>query len=258
MHGPLRHEHDVLTRKLKPYVRLSDSERHALGAAFNWRVRRTGSRRDIIREGDRPSHLTVVLEGWACRHKVLKDGRRQIIAFLLPGDMCDLHIDALREMDHSIGALTPLTYAQMSRDAYEELARGHPKIVYALWWSRLVADAVQRQWTMNIGQRSAVERVAHLLCELFYRLDAVGLTTNASFEMPFSQNELADAQGMTPVHANRVLRELRKLELVRLEARRLTILDFEGLQRLAMFNSSYLHLQPENEPKSPKRRLLSV
>lgn len=189
--------------------------------------------------------INLIQEGWACRYKVLEDGRRQIISFFLPGDMCDLNVFILREMDHSIGTITPVTIAEISRATFEELMLAHPRITQALWWESLVSAAVQREWTVNLGQRNAFERMAHLFCELFLRLEMVGLTKGDSCDMPLTQNDLGEAMGLSTVHVNRTLQELRAAKLVMLKDRTLTILNMDVLRHVALFNDNYLHLRHE-------------
>lgn len=232
-----------LTRKLEHFTKLSEDDRRALDLVARQRVRRRSARQDIIREGDKPDHINLILNGWACRYKMLADGRRQILAFFVPGDLCDLNVYILREMDHSIGALTPITYAEISRDDFEQLTDGRPRVMQALWWHTLVTAAIQREWTTDIGQRSALERMGHLLLELYYRLESIDMVTEGSCELPLTQSEIAEAMGMTSVHANRMIQELRALKLIELSSKRLLILDIEGLQRVAQFNARYLHLQ---------------
>lgn len=234
-----------LIRKLERFTHLSADERDLLETIARRRVHRKLQREDIIREGDRPEHVNLVLSGWACRYKMLEDGRRQILAFFLPGDLCDLHVYILREMDHSIAALTPTTFAQITREDFESATNDHPRVLQALWWDTLVMSAIQREWTTSIGQRSAIERVAHLLLELFHRLEAVSETDGNACDLPLTQAEIADALGMTPVHANRVLQELRGGKLIELSGKRLELLDREALGRVAMFNPNYLHLRRE-------------
>lgn len=234
-----------IVRKLSQFVRLSAEDQRVLERAASHRVRRFGPREDIIQEGDRPSHINLMLSGWACRYKQLEDGRRQIVAFFIPGDLCDLNIFILREMDHSIGTVTQATVAELSREMIEEITLNHPRITQALWWETLVNAAVQREWTVNVGQRSAAERMAHLICELFLRLRAVGLTDADSFELPITQVELADAIGLSAVHVNRTLRELREARLITLKGKLLSIPDLKALQNAALFNPNYLHLDRE-------------
>ena len=236
---------NTLARKLDQFTRLSSEDRGALAALTSERVRQFGAREDIVREGERPDHLNVFLSGWACRYKQLEDGRRQIVAFLLPGDLCDHNGFLLREMDHSIGALTPVTVAEVSPDAVLALEARHPRIGQALVWETLVAVATQREWTVSLGQRNALERTAHLLCELFLRLRAVGLTDGDTCSFPITQVEFGYATGLSNVHVNRTLQELRAAGLVVLRDRLLTLPRLPALMRAGLFNANYLHIGRE-------------
>ena len=149
----------------------------------------------------------------------------------------------LGEMDHSVGTITEVTIGEISQDAFEEITLRHPRLVQALWRETLVNAAVQREWTVSLGQRRAIERIAHIICELFLRLHRVGLTRQNTCEWPITLTELADTIGMTSVHVSRTLQELRSLGLIRLRDRLLTIPDFDALAHLAMFNPNYLHLE---------------
>jgi CRP-like cAMP-binding protein len=236
---------NLLIRKLEQFARLSSDDKRALDDIARLQIRRLGPREDIIREGDRPEHLDLILSGWACRYKTLEDGRRQIMAFFVPGDVYDLNLFVLREMDHSIAALTQVTVSEISRDAITTLTLNHPRIAQALWWDTLVAAAMQREWTVNLGQRTAFERVGHLLCELFLRLQAVGLADKTSCVLPVTQVELADATGLSAVHVNRTLQEMRAADLIHLRGKTLEIPDLDALKAAALFNPNYLHLDRE-------------
>ena len=246
-----------LIRKLEQFTKLSRDDRQALENAAVKR-RTFAEHSDIIQEGDSPSHVNLILEGWACRYKQLDDGRRQIISFFVPGDLCDTHVYLLREMDHSIAALTPVRLAEIPRAALDQLTEEHPRVMKALWWDTLVSVAIQREWTVNLGQRTAIERLGHLFCELFVRLRAVGLTDGDSCPLPVTQVELADAMGLSNVHINRTLQELRRAGLVVFKGKRLTIPDLAALQKVSLFNPNYLHLDHEgrhldaNEPVSDR------
>jgi CRP-like cAMP-binding protein len=176
------------------------------------------------------------------RYKVLPDGQRQIMAYLVLGDMCDMHGSILGEMDHSIGALTPCRVAYIPQRAIEELTRRHPRINRALWWATLVDEGTLREWLVTMGRREADQQMAHLFCELLLRLQTVGLATENGFELPVTQDELADTLGLSAVHVNRVLQQLRKDGLISLVGKRLTIHDVERLKALAEFDPTYLHL----------------
>lgn len=235
----------VLQLHLEAFAKLSQDDRALLDRLTRKNIRDVGARRDLVREGDKPRAVNVVLEGWACRYKQLPDGRRQIVSFFIPGDLCDANVFILKEMDHSIGAITKVRYAEIMPDDFEHLMHSSPRVTQALWWHELVVAAVQREWTTNVGQRSAYERIAHLFCELFIKLRQVGLTDGTSCDFPLTQMDLADATGLTSVHVNRTLQELRRGGLIELHGKRLTIPDFKALMNAAMFNPNYLHLNHE-------------
>jgi CRP-like cAMP-binding protein len=236
----------ALIAKLEQFTKLSSPDKQALEQVAALKVRLLRPREDIIHEGDRPKWVNLILEGWACRYKALEDGRRQITAFLVPGDLCDLRMFILKEMDHSIGAITPLRVAEIPSETIVELTDAHPRIGRALWWNSLVEEAIAREWTTNLGQRNALERTAHLLCELYLRLRGVGLTNGdadgLSFEMPVTQEQLGDTVGLSTVHVNRTLQEMRDTGLIVWKGKRVTIPDLEALKATALFNPNYLHL----------------
>ena len=236
---------DPLTRKLEQFVRLSVADRQILGRAASHRVRKFAPRTDIIREGEQPRDVHLILSGWACRYKQLEDGRRQVVALFLPGDVCDLNVFILKQMDHSIGTITGVTVADLSREFLEHIRTDFPRIATALWWETLVTVSIQREWTLNLGQRTASERIAHLLCELFVRSQVAGLAQAGTCEFPLTQADLADATGLSKVHVNRTLQELRAEKLIILRERTLSILDFEQLANVGLFNAQYLHLENE-------------
>ena len=232
-------ERNPLVAKLRTVTDLSADDVAALdGICEN--AREIGARRNIIREGDRPDHVHLVVEGWAARYKLLPDGARQITAFLIPGDFCDLHVTILGEMDHSIAALTRAKVAFISRRRMDELI-DRPAVAKALWWATLVDEAVLRAWIVNVGRRDAFEAIGHLMCELFVRMKHVGLVEDHSFELPLTQEEIADSLGLTPVHVNRVLQRLRADGLISLKRGSLEILDYGRLQKVSGFNPNYLH-----------------
>lgn len=198
-------------------------------------------RHDLIREGDRPGVVFVMLDGWACRYKILPGGARQVLGFLMPGDSCDLHIGLLAKMDHSIQTITKARVATISRVEMDTLLEGHQAIAKAMYISQLIDEGTMRAWITSIGRRVSIERVAHLLCELFLRAKNVGLIKQPPFEIPLSQAMLADSLGMTAIHINRVLKQLRLDEAIALSRGSVTVLDPSKLAQTAGFDESYLH-----------------
>lgn len=231
--------------KLENYTRLSEEDRAAALRLWNERLQKFAARDDVIREGDNPRFVQLVVEGWACRYKHLEDGRRQIVSLFLPGDTCDMNVFILREMDHSIGALTPLSVARISRDLFEEVTLAHPRLLQALWWEALVTTAIQREWSFNLGSRTAFERITHLMCEVFLRLRAAGLAQGRSCEFPLTQTVIADITGLSNVHVSRTFHTIREEGLVEIRKRRLSIPDLDALMAACLFNPNYLHLGRE-------------
>lgn len=198
-------------------------------------------RQDLIREGDRPGHVFVILDGWACRYKILPSGTRQVLAFLMPGDCCDLHVGLLEEMDHCIQAITPALVATISRVEMDAIMGQNPNIAKALYIAQLVDEGTMRAWITSMGRRTSIERVAHLMCELYLRARNIGLVSEPGLALPLSQALLADSLGMTAVHLNRVLKELRLSGAMTLQRGSLLISDAAKLVRIAGFDENYLH-----------------
>ncbi len=203
--------------------------------------RSVAARKDLILEGDEPGPIFIVIEGWACRYKLLSEGTRQITSFLMPGDCCDLHASVLERMEHSIATLTSARVAMVPRERMEELIFTHPAITRAFWWTQLVDEDTLRAWIVSMGRRDSLQRVAHLMCELYVRARNIGLTIGDSFELPLTQTVIGDALGLTPVHVNRVLRKLRMQGVMSLSRGTLLISDIAGLAVVAGFDDNYLH-----------------
>ncbi len=234
-----------LITKLELFVTLSGDDKAAIDRAVSQKIRHLGPREDLIREGDVPDHVNLIQSGWAYRYKQLEDGRRQILGFFLPGDFCDLRIFILKHMDHSIASLTPVTLAEIPRAQILELTDNGSRLARAMWWSALVCESIEREWIVNLGQRTAIERMGHLLCELFIRQRAVGLTRGDSCDLPLTQSELAETTGLSTVHVNRTLQELRAQGLITLQGKTLKIPDLARLERTSLFTPNYLHLDKE-------------
>jgi len=236
---------NLFVRKLSSIAELNDSDVAALLACTS-HAREVAARQDLIREGDRPGPVFVMLKGWGCRYKILPNGSRQVTSLMLPGDSCDLHAGVLAEMDHSIQTITPAQVATIPQEAMQALLDGSPRIARALYTSQLIEEGTLRAWIVSMGRRTSIERVAHLMCELYIRLRNIGVASGNVVELPISQLLLADALGMTPVHINRVLRKLREGGIMEIKRRSLRILDPVGLVKVAGFDENYLHRRLRN------------
>lgn len=230
-------------QKLEHRFTLSDADRAAL-ERVSAGERRLGPRADIIREGEIPDHVYLIQSGFACRYKILPNGSRSIIAYLIPGDLCDLNGAILGEMDHSVGTLSACNVVVIPRETILDLTTQYPTLNHALWWSVLVEEAILREWVVGLGRRSADQHLAHILCEVLVRLQAVGHATVDSYELPITQGDLSDTLGLSNVHVNRVLQELRRKDLVVLKGKSLSIPNVDALKTFAEFNPNYLHLKP--------------
>jgi CRP-like cAMP-binding protein len=235
-----------LVRKLQNFTMLSDQEKRALCNAIS-QVRHYGCHEDVISEGDLTGSINILLSGYACRQKMLPDGRRQIIGLMSPGDISDVHVFLRRRMDHTISTVSPARVGTLPREVAIDLTERYPRLSQAWRWSTMVEESIAREWLINVGQRTALERLAHLFCEIYTRLAAVGLTVNGSCELPLTQGQLADILALSTVHVNRTLQELRQADLVSVRDKTLTIHDFRALQTIGMFDPNYLHLGPGNE-----------
>lgn len=229
-------------RRLNALRRLSEAGVTAIKAAVRDKVLKAAAGEDLLCEGDRPDGVRLFLSGWAVRYKVLDDGRRQIVNFVLPGDSCDAHGYLFSRLDHSIATLTPVVYSELSRDVFERLVSSDVSVAEAFHCEMLAASSIQREWAISLGRRDALERVAHVICEVYERLRVVGLVDGSTFAFPVTQMDMADATGLSAVHLNRTLQELRGAGFITLKDRSLTIHDFQALSNTAMFNVNYLHL----------------
>lgn len=231
---------NAFVEKLNGFAPLDPREVIALEAATA-NPRTYPARHDLIREGDQPGPVFVVLEGWAFRYKILPRGTRQIMAFLIPGDCCDLHNNMLAEMDHSIQAVTAAKVAMIPRARMDEMMAVYVNIARAMYIAQLVDEGILRSWIVSMGRRSSAERVAHLMCELYLRAERASDVQEDEVSLPLPQAVLADALGMTPVHINRVLKELRKSGAMEIRRGSLLIRDPRKLVQIAGFDDNYLH-----------------
>jgi CRP-like cAMP-binding protein len=230
-----------LIRKLENIFTITKNERAAL-LDLPLQVTTLRADQDIVREGDRPTRSCALLEGFACTFKVTAEGKRQITAFHIPGDIPDLQSLHLEVLDSSLGTLTPCRVGFIQHESLQELCDQHPRIARALWRETLIDASMFREWTVNNGRREAYARIAHILCELMARLEAVGLASDHTCEIPITQNELADATGLSNVHVNRVLQELRGEGLIVFKGSTLEIPDRKKLDEVGEFDLTYLHL----------------
>lgn len=231
--------------KLGKLSQLSESAITALTEATS-NAQAFGPRHDLIREGDKPGPLLVVLDGWACRYKILPNGGRQMLAFLLPGDCCDLHINLLAEMDHGIQTITPCHIAKIDRHTIDSVFDAHPSIMKAMYLAQLIDEGTLRAWITSIGRRSSIERVAHLMCELYLRVRNIEANEGQNVALPLSQIILADALGMTTVHINRVIKQLRLTGAITITRGHLEIINPDTLVQIAGFDANYLHRRLRN------------
>jgi CRP-like cAMP-binding protein len=241
-----------LLLRLSTWQPLSAAETRALEAAAG-AVRLHRAHEDLVREGTSADHIGLLLSGFAYACRMLPDGRRQIVSYLIPGDLCDSRQLLLLAAPHTISTLTAANVLPFGRDALLEAIARYPRLGQALCYLALQEEMIGREWLVNVGQRTAIERLAHLLCEIFTRMQRVGLTDGRRCELPLTQVELADTLALSTVHVNRTLQELRRKGLVSLSSGLLEIHDLAALQSVALFTPDYL--QPGRErSERPRRR----
>jgi CRP-like cAMP-binding protein len=233
-----------LIRKLEQFDRISDAERRLLEQAVV-RQRAAAKGEDLVREGDRPSESLFLITGFAARYNLVRTGKRQITALHVPGDFVDLHSFLVKRMDHSVMTMTACTVGVVPHDALRAISETQPHLTRLLGVNIAVDAAIHRHWIVNIGRQSALEHTAHLFCEMFWRLQAVGLTEGHSFKFPLTQAELGDTLGLSTVHVNRVVQELRKEGLITWRGETVIVEDWPRLQQLAEFDPTFLSLEQE-------------
>jgi len=231
-----------LGAKLLQFTPLTDEDIHVLQALCSREERFKGNV-DILVEGDAPRSAFVITRGMACRYRLLADGRRQILTFLIPGDFIDMHVLLLNSIDHFISTIGRTRLAAIDRDTVIDIVLRHPRIKAAFWWSARQEDAMLRERIVALGRRSARGRVAYLLCELVWRQRAAGMIKDNAIRLPLTQTDLADALGLTAVCVNRVLQSFRRDQLITLAQRRLILHDVERLQDISGLTPDYLQLR---------------
>ncbi len=245
--APDRHAMSMLIRKLESIATVSEAERQAI-RSLPIRTQTLNARQDIVRDGDKPSHCCLILDGWACRYKLLSQGKRQILSFHIAGDIPDLQSLHIHTMDHSLGTLTQATVAFIPHESLRELTARHPGLAAILWRDTLVDAAIFREWMVGMGRRKAPGKIAHFLCEMYVRLDAIGMSDKGTVPLPITQEELGDSLGLSSVHTNRALQELRGEGLITFERGKLTVHSWDGLVSVGEFDSTYLHHSPDARP----------
>jgi CRP-like cAMP-binding protein len=231
----------VHLKKLRRRIELSSEEERAIRSAL---VETRSVRADqlLIRSGEQLSASTVLLDGWLARSKDLPGGERQVTELHVAGDFADLHGFTLKRLDHDVVSLSDCVVGVVPHERLQEITDRFPRLARIYWFTTNVDAAITRELALSLGQRSAISRMAHLFCELYARLDTVGRASNDSYEFPLTQRELSECLGLTVVHANRTIQELRRRGLVELENRQLTIVNRSGLEGVAEFDPTYLYL----------------
>ena len=230
-----------LVSKLRHFAPLSAGEIDALDRLVA-NEKRFNQHQDIVQPGTPADGIAILLEGMACRYKLLADGRRQFLHYMVPGDLAGVELAGLKEMSNFLATFAPSRIAVVSQADIGALVEKHPRLGQVLLWCARVNEAINHEWIINLGQRTALERAAHLICELYYRLRAVGLVDGGGFSLPVTQVELADTLGLSTVHVNRTLQELRRRQLIEMRGKFVRVLDLGRLEDTGLFNRAYLRL----------------
>lgn len=228
--------------KLRARDEISAAEEEAIRRALG-EPRQIPSDRTFIRAGEELSESTLLLDGIMCRYKDLQDGQRQITELHVAGDFADLHSFTLKRLDHNVMTLTPCTVAPMAHEALTRITQEHPHLTRVYWFSTNLDASIHREWQLSLGRRTAISRVSALFCELQVRLGLVGLAEEDGYRLDLTQTDLAECMGLTAVHVNRTLKELREQGLAEFRGGRVTIRNLEGLRRIAEFDTDYLYLE---------------
>jgi len=231
----------VHLKKLRKRTEISPEEERAIRSAVS-ETRLLPADEIVIRSGEELSTSLMLLDGWMARSKDLPSGERQVTELHVAGDFADLHAYALKRLDHDVVTLTDCTVAVVPHARLADITQRYPRLGRIYWFSTNVDAAIHRELALSLGQRSAISRMANLFCELHARLDLIGRVSGNSYELPLTQRELSECLGLTVVHANRTLQELRRRGLVEFENRKMRILDMAGLEGVAEFDASYLDL----------------
>jgi len=228
-------------KKLKLRTRISPEEERVI-RDFVAETRRVRADETLIHAGEELNTSVMLLHGWMARSKDLQNGDRQFTELHVAGDFVDLHGFTLKRLDHDILTLSECTIGLVPHERLQAMTDAYPRLTRVYWFMTNIDAAIHRESALSLGQRSAISRMAHLFCELYLRLEIVGRAMDSAYEFPLTQREVAECLGLTVVHANRTVQELRRRGLIELENRHLTILDRRGLEGLAEFDPGYLYL----------------
>ena len=229
-------------KKLRARDHVSEAEERAIRAMIT-EVREFPQDRVVVRRGQEIRESLLLLDGWAARTKDLRDGGRQISELAFAGDFTDLHGFTLKRLDHNISTITPCRFAVAPHERVQATLEAHPHLARLYWMMTNIDGSIHREWTVSLGRRTAMSRMAHLFCEILERLKVVGLADNDSYDFPLTQQEFGECLGLTSVHINRTLQGLRQRGMIRVENRRVDILDLAGLRSLGEFDPDYLYLE---------------
>ncbi len=236
-----------MVRQLGLREALTADDRDAI-YALPFTLRKVEASQYLVWDGDKPQHTCLLVSGFAIRHKLAGNGARQIVSIHLRGDIVDLQNSLLGTADHNVQMLTNGQVALMPVEAMRKLAFDHPSVGMAMWYETLVEGSIFREWVLNIGRRGARTRIAHLLCELALRMEGAGLGEHIHYELPITQEQLADAVSLTSVHVNRTLMKLQEDGLITRNRRMIIVVDWKKMMAEADFEPRYLHIKEQASP----------
>lgn len=232
---------DKLLMKLRRRDDVSAEEESILRAAVS-DIKEVGTDVTVVRAGTDLFVSTILVDGLMCRYKDLGNGERQITELHVPGDFVDLHSFPLKQLDHNVMSLVPCRIALVPHERIHAITETQPHLTRLLWFMTTLDAAIHREWQLSLGRRTSLARVAHVFCELHARLEIVGLAEGTTYRLPLTQVDLAECLGLTPIHVNRTLRELRSQGLVTFRSKLVSIDNYDDLKRLAEFSPDYLYL----------------
>ena len=231
-----------LVKKLEQFARLEEADIRSLNSLVA-APKTMGAGRILVHENSALDQVYLIVQGMGCRYKLLPGGERQILGYLIPGDLCDIHFITLNKPDHSVALMSNSQVVKIPTQRLNALLASNPRVERALSLAALHDIAILREWLLNVGQRNALQKLSHFFCEMMLRLSRIGqVADDGSFDLPINQMALADTTGLTPVHINRTLQRLRSEGLIRLHQRRLSIIDTDRLAAIAVFDDSYLQI----------------